>query len=167
MTARKTKRRGFALTELLILLVSVTVVVWALGQASIHMIHGQRMVANCANRAAMMRSIEDHLRRDSGNARSYTWDGCVLSLTCLTPDGPSAIEYEITDTRITRHVDTTVRDTWEVRRLTFSARTSHGRSADLFWIEFTETPSAGARHLSSRTHPRSFLLPSAVTEGDA
>lgn len=155
-----TRRRGFALVEMLFVLIPMILLVGVVILASNQAITTSRRAAAHADRMATLASLRGALIADARSAApgTQTDDGAI---SIRTPDGVA--HYEVSASEVTRHLNGQLTQCWSAERLTFAQRIETGSSGILLVIVGREARPAKATVLADRAYLISVSLPLAVT----
>ncbi len=153
------RRRGFALVEMLFVLIPMILLVGAVIIASNQAITINRRAAAHADRMATLASLRGALIADARSAATGTQtDNGAISIQ--TPDGVAL--YEFSESEVTRRLDGLLTRQWSAERLTFAQRIETGSSGILLVIVGRETRPSKPTALADRAYLISVSLPLAV-----
>jgi hypothetical protein len=150
---------GFALVELMWVILLGTVLLCALGALMSDAFYLMRVAGRHSDRMAIMDSLARQIRADALESVAYEWDGRKLTLKLAGADPAAPVCYTIEAESVTRTVGAADTHAWHTYRLAFDAWCRSGPHADLFELEFIEQPPERAGYLPDRTFALGVLLP--------
>ena len=163
MTRRFYTNRGLMLTQLMLVLVLASLVVWMLGKILIDSAYLQHVAAQHADRARTTAALTRQLRRDASTAADARWlrieDAAVLEMTTYGNGRDVGVRYTITNTSVRRERSGVQTHVWQTPRLAFDAVVQRGPHGVVLQLSILEQPPPRPAHQPNRRLELTVMLP--------
>ncbi|MCG3128532.1 MAG: hypothetical protein CHACPFDD_03421 [Phycisphaerae bacterium] len=159
MRARRGRRRGLLLTQLVALLPLIALLVAVLWKVANDAMYLQRVAAQRANAATISETLVRQLRGDAWAATGYERSGDALVLDVAGRDGQRRVTYTFDGDSVRRSDQGSEQRVWRAARLSFGWSIEAGRFGDLLHVEMCVSPPARAQATSPKRFEATVVLP--------